>query len=447
MRVSVFLLALVTLTLSASSQFWTSTGGPPASSSCLATNSKGHVFVGTPFSKVYRSADRGVTWEQFDQGIDDGGPTFYSISQIKVDEDNVLYAAIDGLGIFKSLNDGQSWQKMDIGLTTSKTARMTVDVRKLPGQETRILVGSDDGAKRLRMRLSSNNGVSFDSIPMTGLPGATSSLFEVFLSPTSGKIFCSVAYNKGLYRSENLGVTWKRIDNGDGNSNESDDLYTTFAADKDGNIYVGRNALPGSDRTKNAVVLKSTNDGEQWSYLLSGWDNRDITNNRISAISFGANGNMWVTTEKNSGPFMATNYGAGPWSVVSSGISGDGASTGIVVTKDNHVFVAPSGEPIYRHLDPSSVSESAASMIHTQVMPNPASDRITLTVVVDVASTVYVDLLNIAGQRVIDGYSASLTPGESNRVSLSTTALPQGVYTMRAYANGSVTAQSVIIAR
>ena len=27
--------------------------------------------------------------------------------------------------------------------------------------------------------------------------------------------------------------------------------------------------------------FKSINDGEQWAYLLNGWDNRDVTNNRI----------------------------------------------------------------------------------------------------------------------------------------------------------------------
>lgn len=447
MRVIILLLAALTLVFSTSAQFWVTTDGPPAASTCMATNSKGHVFVGTTFSKVYRTMNRGATWEELNQGIDDGGPDVFSISQIKVDADDVLYASIDGLGIFKSGDDGQTWQKMDIGIATTKTARLTVDVRQLPGQPTHILVGSDDGAIRLRMRFSNDNGASFAAIPMTTLPAATSSLFEVFLSPKTSKIFCSVAYNKGLYRSENLGISWKRIDNGDGNASESDDLYTTFAADVNGNIYVGRNALPGSTRTENAVVLKSTNDGETWQYLLAGWDNRNITNNRISAISFGSNGDMWVTTQKNSGPFRCGNYGGSPWAVVSSGLPGDGRASGVVVNRDNHIFIAPYGEPVYRHLDPLSVNEFGMALIHSTVAPNPSTDRFSVAIGVDVPSRISIDLLNVAGQRLVETFSATMVPGEANTVAFATGSLPQGVYTLRVTSNGVVSVQNVVITR
>ncbi len=445
----VLFLAIVALvaTTTASAQFWQNTDGPPSASTCMVTNSKGHVIVGTPFSKVYRTTDRGNTWVAFDSGIDDGGPNWFPINQISVAANDVLYAAVNGLGVLRSTNDGESWTKIDIGITIAPSSRVSISTKSPSGGPTQIFVGYDAGASNLKAQFSSDGGATFIPIALNGLPSATSSLFEVFLSPNSEKMFVSVAYNKGLFRTTDYGASWRRIDNGDGSTNESDDLYATFAYDKNGTIYVGRNALPGSTKTTNAVVIKSTNDGEQWSYMLNGWDNRDVTNNRISAISFGSNGDMWVTTEKNSGPFKGTNYGE-VFTIVKDGLAGDGACSGVVVTKDNHVFIAPTGDPVHRHLDPAnSVEESIPFTVRTGIMPNPANDRVSVTVETDVPSNVVVDLLNVAGERVIDSHAAFVTPGASQRISLVTQGIPQGVYTLRAVANGNVTMQTVVIAR
>ncbi len=447
MRVLFLTIITIVVTTTASAQFWQNTDGPPSASTCMVTNSKGHVIVGTPFSKVYRTTDRGNSWVPFDNGIDDGGANWYPINQLSVAANDVLYAAVNGLGVLRSTNDGESWTKIDVGLTIAPNSRISISTKSPSGGPIQIFVGYDAGASNLKAQFSSDGGASFIPIPLTGLPSATSSLFEVFISPNSDKKFVSVAYNKGLFRTTDNGTSWRRIDNGDGNSNESDDLYATFAYDKNGHIYVGRNALPGSSKTTNAVVIKSVNDGEQWSYLLNGWDNRDVTNNRISAISFAANGDMWVTTEKNSGPFRGTNYGE-VFTVVKDGLAGDGACSGVVVTKDNHVFIAPTGDPVHRHLDPaSSVEETMPFTVRTGIMPNPASDRVSVTVETDVPSNVVVDLLNVAGERVIDGHTAFVTPGASQRISLVTQGIPQGVYTLRAVANGNVTMQTVVIAR
>ncbi|MCX6139779.1 MAG: T9SS type A sorting domain-containing protein [Candidatus Kapabacteria bacterium] len=447
MHVLIVATLLALITSSAQSQFWQSSDGPPAASTCMVTNSKGHVIVGTPFSKIYRSTDRGTSWQSFDEGIDDGGTNFFPFNQISVSANDHLYAAINGLGVYKSTNDGVSWTKIDFGIPVSPNSRITVDTKTPPGEQTQVFIGLDAGSSKIRAQFSSDGGATFIPIPLTGLPSATSALFEVFLSPNSNKMFVSVSYNKGLFRTTDRGASWRRIDNGDGNSNESDDLYKTMTSDVNGNLYVGRNALPGSSKITNAVVLKSTNDGEQWSYLLTGWDTRTITNNRISAISFAPNGDMWVTTEKNSGPFKGTNYGSS-FAVVTDGLIGDGSSSGIVVTKDNHVFVAPIGDPVYRHLDPTSVDEETLPrIIRTDVAPNPANERVGVSFFMEETTPVIVDLINVAGERVIEGHQMSAAAGMENKVWLSTSLLPQGVYTLRVVSRGSVTTKNVVIAR
>lgn len=449
MKFSALIATVLIATTAASAQFWQNTEGPPSESTCLTTNSKGHVFVGTPYSKVYRSTDLGSTWEPFDNGIDDGGPVWYVVNHLVIDAKDHLYAAVNGVGILKSTNDGQSWSKLDLGQAVARNARLSVSVRNAEGGVTHVMAGYDAGASALKCFFSDNNGTSFVDVPVgqaNGIPNGTSSLFEVFISPNSGKMFISVAYNKGLFRTTNMGQLWRRIDNGDGSSNESDDLYQTFAADANGNLYVGRNALPNSGKTENAVVLKSTNDGDNWSYLLNGWDNRNITNNRISAISFGPNGDMWVGTEKNSGPFRSPNYGE-LFSVVSDGLEGDGATAGLVVTKDNNVFIAPTGGFVYRHLVTSSVEESLPFVVRTGIAPNPASDRVGVTLAAESAQRVTVDLLTAAGERAIEGMTMTVDTGGEQRVWLNTIELPNGVYMVRVAANGRATVTPVVVAR
>lgn len=440
--------ALLTMvSVSAYGQFWQSTDGPPSATTCMVSNSKGHVIVGTPFSKVYRTTDNGTTWEPFDQGIDDGGPNWYPVNQITIDEQDRLYAAVNGLGLLRSTDDGRTWNKLNVGLDIGPNSRISVSVKSSPGAPTQIFMGYDAGASNLRARFSEDGGATFVNLPITGLPGATSSLFEVFLSPNSNKMFVSAAYNKGLFRSTDRGASWRRIDNGDGNSNESDDLYATFAHDKFGHIYVGRNALPGSTKTQNAVVLKSTNDGEQWAYLDAGWDNSDVTNNRISAIAFAPNGDMWVGTEKSSGPFRAPNYGAG-FTVMRDGLPGDGSVTGVAVTPAGHVFIAPTGESVQRHLATVSVNDLGyPSVVRCGVAPQPASDRIGVTFTPQHDGQATIDLLSVVGERIINGTVMNVRAGDDHRVWLSTSEIPQGSYVVRIAIGNNVSTVPVVVAK
>lgn len=182
MRVLILALVIAVSSISLAAQYWQSTDGPPAASTCMVTNSKGHVIVGTPFSKVYRTTNRGVTWEAFDEGIDDGGANFYPVSQISVNRFDVLYAAVNGIGVLRSTNDGQTWQKLNVGITIGPNSRITVDTKTPDVGETQVFVGIDAGAANLRAQFSNDGGNSFIAIPLTALPGATSSCSRSFIS-------------------------------------------------------------------------------------------------------------------------------------------------------------------------------------------------------------------------------------------------------------------------
>ncbi|MBU3679202.1 MAG: T9SS type A sorting domain-containing protein [Candidatus Kapabacteria bacterium] len=445
MRSLCTLALLVVSSVAMLGQYWTETTGPAAPTVALASNSKGWVYAGTEYSKIYRSTDKGQTWEPFDQGIDDG-IHFFTVSQIRVADNDVLYAAINGLGLLRSDDDGVTWRKLDINIPDIVTnARVFFDLKKLPDGKLRILLGYDGGTKALLLRRSDDGGETFTEVPKSNLPTSISSIFGAYMSPNSDKFFVLVSYNKGLYRSSNFGTTWTRIDS-DPTSGESDDAFKTMAYDGKGHLYVGRNALAASTKTQNAVIMKSTNDGESWTYLTEGWDNRDITNNRVSSIAVGKNGLMLATLEKVSGPFRSTDYGA-TWTVVRDGFrNADGASKAVIITKDGEEYIAPYGEFVMRHGSSTGVDETSVS-VRTDVFPNPANDRVRIDVAPFHAGAVEVNLFDAAGRQVVPHHRTTASKDAEMTIWLSTGDLPVGMYVATVRSASGVTTVPVAVAR
>lgn len=73
----------------------------------IIVNSNGSVLAGTNGGGVYRTRDKGITWERANTGIRYGIITdFYQ-------DDLMVYVATLGQGILQSLHDGSSWSNID----------------------------------------------------------------------------------------------------------------------------------------------------------------------------------------------------------------------------------------------------------------------------------------------------------------------------------------------
>lgn len=445
-KISTLVLLITSVCSMSAQQYWEITSGPPASTNCLATNSQGHVFSGTSSSAVYRTTNLGNSWTRHDNGIDDGGPNFVTVNQMVVGAGDELFAAVNGKGIFRSRDNGETWQILNLGVVVPSNARLSIS-RKInaAGTATELFVGQDAGPSNLAMYMSENSGESFVTIPKSNLPGAVSSLFETFLSPNSNKLFVLVSYNKGLYRSSNRGTSWTRIDS-DPSSGESDDNFKTMTHDVNGHLYVGRNALPASTKSKNAVVMKSTNDGESWFYLIDGWQNDDITNNRVSGIAIADDGEMYATTEK-SGTFYSTNFGE-TWVARNEGLDGDGSASSVVITNRRHAFVSPLGAFVHRHIDPT-MSVNEADIVGMQLgraVPNPVVNAVRLPITVLDATLVSLQVVNATGMEVLDRREFTVERGE-HWVNLDASLLAPGVYQLRMVAGNVVRATQFVVTR
>lgn len=443
-RTALLLVCLATVT-SAYGQFWQETSGPPASASCMVADSQGWIYVGTAYSAVYRSSDRGTTWKRLDRGIDDGGAFFYVVNQLAVGVNDELFAAVNGKGIFRSRDRGETWTLLNINISVGPTDRLTVACKDLGNGNDAVFVGYDAGPPNLFMRYSSNSGESFVEIPRGNLPSAMSSIFETFLTPNSSKLFVLVSYNKGLYRSTDMGVNWRRIDS-DPSSGESDDNFLTMRADRTGRLFIGRNALPGSTKSKNACLLRSSDDGETWQYIIDGWDNRDVTNNKVTGITFGPGQDVWAMTARTTGVFYSSNGGTN-WVSRNEGLPNNGSGSGIVALPNGDVFVAPTGGPVYRKAGVTSIDESMPAVLQAvSVWPNPVRDQASVQFNVDRSSLVTMSVYTSSGMLVAEPLTARLEAGHHS-VPFSTAELPNGIYRWVVRTGSDVSTGAVTVLR
>ncbi len=83
------------------------------------------VYCATSFLGVLKSTDGGTTWAQKSEGLPQDDPadpaSYWKTSraagvQVNPENHRILYVAIEGGGVFKSRNAGESWTEVNLGL-------------------------------------------------------------------------------------------------------------------------------------------------------------------------------------------------------------------------------------------------------------------------------------------------------------------------------------------
>jgi photosystem II stability/assembly factor-like uncharacterized protein len=453
MRLVVSLLALVLSTVALHAQkFWESTTGPAASVTCLAANTKGMVFAGTDLASMYRTTDLGQTWEWLNDGNEGSGLDLDKpIKSVDVDANNVIFVCQAGNGVYKSTDDGVSWIDCNNASLPSKQV-VHAAIKNRPGQPTMVAVGIDGGPSMRRMYVSEDAGATWTQVPLPGV--AYTAVFQVHISPdpSSTKLWCMIGYNKGLFRTTDLGANWRRIDT-DPSSGEDSDNYRNMVWTSNSRVYVGRNQLQGSAKCQNACVLRSDDDGETWKYCLTGWPTANFQSNYVSGFGVGKGDEIYATTFK-SGTFYSSNAGDS-WSEKKDGMvdfnndQTDGSANGLVVTYRNHVFIGTLGGFVSRHIDPTTAVEdnTVPDVLSLGApMPNPGVDRIHMPLTLTVPTSVTAHVYASTGMEVLQPYTQIFEAG-THDITFATSYLPSGVYCYRVEANGSVRSGTFTVQR
>lgn len=155
------------------------------------------VAGGSSLPGVFRSLDDGATWQLSSSGL--AGLPAGTVA-FDVNDSRVLYGALDGAGLFKSTDGGERWARLDLGLAAGSGVVSIATDRRHPGS---VLVAAFDGGVVLLR--SDDQGATWHRLATP--PGST--VRTVVFDPADNEALLAVG--QGLFRSQDAGTTWNPV--------------------------------------------------------------------------------------------------------------------------------------------------------------------------------------------------------------------------------------------
>jgi len=320
------------------SDYWVYTNGPGVGNSVrsFAVDSKGRLLAGTWTSggTVWRTSENSNSWTQLGTI-----PMSDSVMGISVNAKDHIFISVISKGLYRSTDDGASWQLKNNGLTNLRVHCSLVDKKGY------VWVASEGGLFR-----STNNGDSW-VFRIGGIVGL------VFLDSANAIVTQDASK---IYRSTNDGGSWASI---------SGSLGVELKGVHPDGSYFGSSAT--------SAIYRSTNFGTSWVNL----NNPYVFTSMISAMTFNARGDIFGTqNDGDAGVIMSTDMGAN-WRAANTGLPSKKVMP-IVCLPNGDVFVAPDLCGVYRTRVPTQPAPNipwtfaSTGISHTVIIPTGANPNI-----------------------------------------------------------------------
>lgn len=359
--------------------FWVKTNGPSEKAVIvLALNSKDHLFAGVATGGLeayglYRSTDDGERWEPL-------LATGYVASIVINDRDHVF--AGTGVGVFRSLDHGDTWSRINDGFILN-TNIGSMDINSTG--TIYPLVSSGQIGRGLYY--STNNGDLWQH-----LANPTVNYLNIVSINSNDDIFTSDNFN--VYRSTDKGKTWAHADSG--------------LTVRDVNAFAFKSAKEAFAGTGMAGMFRTRNNGDYWEQINVGLHDTEILSlivNSLGYIFAGTNG---------GGVYRSTDDGDS-WIQVNAGLM-DNRITSLSANSQGTVFVGTTSGAVYRSVEPTTVMERPGIVLPSsfalyQNYPNPFNSTTVIAFSVPYASDVKIKIFNVLGEKVVTLLSKKLDSG------------------------------------
>ena len=400
MKTSVmFILFVIALSTEASAQpIWQSCNGPYAGQvNALAVNRAGSIFAGTTYGGVFKSSNNGQTWNQINSGLTDTCVTCFAFSS-----NGHIFAGTWSQGIFRSTDDGQSWMAVNTGLTKLSPP----GIRAIGVSATGMVFFAKSGG----VFRSTDEGMSWTNVIKDIL---YTNMTALLLEPKTGYVFAASEYPIGgtLYRSVDNGGVWTEV------ASPSFGIYG-MTVSPDAHIFF----LTGQQSLR---VYRSTDLGATWKGNLMGPEAV-----YVASLVATQRGGIFAGTG-GYGVYQSADDGV-TWSRVNNGLRHTWIYS-LASNSDGFVFAGTDSGGVYRTVSP--VTNVVTELTPTdyrlgQNYPNPFNPSTTIRYELPRAATVSLKIFNMLGQLVatlVDEHKAA----GFYQVQWNASNVPSGVYFYR----------------
>ncbi len=252
----------------------------------IAFGADNAIYLGSAGMGAYRSLDQGKTWEKIHQGMVEGDeyPEDF-IRTMVIDRNETLYAGTFDGGIFASRDGGRRWKPLNKGLTNTSIRAVLADSKGLlyAGTGKGVFLSRDAGD-----HWTSISGTQEDVNVQTMALGADDTVY--------------VGTNFGLYATMDQGRRWEFL-----SQNLTTPVVPTILVGPDSNLYAASQGLG---------VLRSQDSGQSWGFAKEG-----LEDDFIQAIVQDPAGTLYAGTE--SGVFKSADKGKN-WAAMNNGLPAPG---------------------------------------------------------------------------------------------------------------------------
>jgi photosystem II stability/assembly factor-like uncharacterized protein/Leucine-rich repeat (LRR) protein len=276
---------------------------------CLYIDSDLSLYAGVYLNGIFRTKDQGATWEQLGGGLPN--TTVYDITQLN----NGALLAATTTGLYRSPDKGSTWTEIDIGAATSSMRTI--------GQNTStgtIIAGTaGDGLYR-----STDNGASWTKVGL-----GTEYVYSFFYDNSSGTMFC-YGHVGHIYASTDDGVSWTS------RGSTVQKVYA-FLKNSSGQLFAT------SMHEFYGGVYRSSDNGITWTKLVTGLELEQCWGMTITSDN-----NLYIGTY-GDGIYKSTNNGDN-WIKVNNNLV-NSTVYALTVDNDDELFAGPWGMGVVRSSD------------------------------------------------------------------------------------------------
>jgi len=322
-RILLFLVTIVLFNLGNvvfAQDFWEQTAGPKDGGGdyefvyTVAIDSQGFIFAGSAGNGLYRSTDKGATWEHVltEPQI---------VWRIAVNSNDVIFACTDQEGIYRSTDGGDTW----VHIFNDNMWITSIDF----DQNDKIFIGTEASG----IFSSEDDGDTWDSVWDPGF------VFWYLFIDDADILYVSTFFDD-VHRSTDGGANWESI-------GFVGDLIWYMTQDNEGKLWAGSD----SDG-----LYSSEDNGDTWDQVA-------FAGTPISTILIDSKGTI-IVSDYDVSIYRSVDGGAN-WNNISSGLSFD-AINGTVLDEQSLVYMATFGGGVYK----SRESSYPASIVSVDLNSN-----------------------------------------------------------------------------